>query len=132
MVNKNENLFHQCLTLERKPKHIETILVSIKNKNKVYTKNINKTKKESGYHTKEQLTPRGQLHKETVYGKSKRPMNKPTKINKNFSLEQAQLIINVQEKELVLRHLAQFDNNPAVAFDTKTLKKCHYLKMVNL
>ncbi|MDY3529463.1 type II CRISPR RNA-guided endonuclease Cas9 [Riemerella anatipestifer] len=113
---------------EEAKKHIETILVSIKNKNKVYTKNINKTKKESGCHTKEQLTPRGQLHKETVYGKSKRPMNKPTKINKNFSLEQAQLIINVQEKELVLHHLAQFDNNPAVAFDTKTLKKTPLLK----
>ncbi|MHA3046706.1 type II CRISPR RNA-guided endonuclease Cas9 [Riemerella anatipestifer] len=113
---------------EEAKKHIETILVSIKNKNKVYTKNINKTKKKSGHNTKEQLTPRGQLHKETVYGKSKRPMNKPTKINKNFSLEQAQLIINAQEKELVLRHLAQFDNNPAVAFDTKTLKKTPLLK----
>ncbi|MDY3521785.1 type II CRISPR RNA-guided endonuclease Cas9 [Riemerella anatipestifer] len=113
---------------EEAKKHIETILVSIKNKNKVYTKNINKTKKKSGHNTKEQLTPRGQLHKETVYGKSKRPMNKPTKINKNFSLEQAQLIINVQEKELVLRHLAQFDNNPAVAFDAKTIKKTPLLK----
>nr|WP_250206636.1 type II CRISPR RNA-guided endonuclease Cas9 [Riemerella anatipestifer] len=113
---------------EEAKKHIESILVSIKNKNKVYTKNINKTKKKSGYHTKEQLTPRGQLHKETVYGKSKRPMNKPTKINKNFSLEQAQLIINVQEKELVLHHLAQFDDNPSVAFDTKTLKKTPLLK----
>ncbi|MCW0487020.1 type II CRISPR RNA-guided endonuclease Cas9 [Riemerella anatipestifer] len=113
---------------EEAKKHIETILVSIKNKNKVYTKNINKTKKKSGHNTKEQLTPRGQLHKETVYGKSKRPMSKPTKINKNFSLEQAQLIINVQEKELVLCHLAQFDNNPEIAFDTKTLKKMPLLK----
>ncbi|MBO4233785.1 type II CRISPR RNA-guided endonuclease Cas9 [Riemerella anatipestifer] len=129
MVNKKRKFIPPMPNFrEEAKKHIETILVSIKNKNKVYTKNINKTKKKSGHNTKEQLTPRGQLHKETVYGKSKRPMNKPTKINKNFSLEQAQLIINVQEKELVLRHLAQFDNNPAVAFDTKTLKKMPLLK----
>ncbi|MRM83804.1 type II CRISPR RNA-guided endonuclease Cas9 [Riemerella anatipestifer] len=129
VVNKNRKFIPPMPNFrEEAKKHIETILVSIKNKNKVYTKNINKTKKKSGHNTKEQLTPRGQLHKETVYGKSKRPMNKSTKINKNFSLEQAQLIINVQEKELVLRHLAQFDNNPAVAFDTKTLKKMPLLK----
>ncbi|WP_434576213.1 type II CRISPR RNA-guided endonuclease Cas9 [Riemerella anatipestifer] len=129
MVNKKRKFIPPMPNFrEEAKKHIETILVSIKNKNKVYTKNINKTKKKSGHNTKEQLTPRGQLHKETVYGKSKRPMNKPTKINKNFSLEQAQLIINVQEKELVLCHLAQFDNNPEIAFDTKTLKKTPLLK----
>ncbi len=106
-------------------KHIEAILISIKNKNKVVTKNINKSKKngKNKYHIKEQLTPRGQLHKETVYGKSKRLMTKPIKLNKNFSLQQANLIANPLQKKLILKHLSLFQDNPKVAFDSKTIKK---------
>ncbi len=104
-------------------KHIESILISIKNKNKVVTKNVNKIKLKKGTLSKPQLTPRGQLHKETVYGKSKRLMTKPTKINKRFSVEQAHLISHPIQRDLVLSFLAEFDNNPSIAFDTKTLKK---------
>ncbi len=101
-------------------KHIEAILVSIKNKNKVVTKNKNYIK---GCNTpQETLTPRGQLHKETVYGKSKHLMTKPTKLNKNFSMQQAALIANPIQKELVLKHLALFDNNSEVAFKAKSIK----------
>ena len=50
-------------------KHLENTLVSIKAKNKVSTININTTKKKNGLNKKKQLTPRGQLHQETVYGK---------------------------------------------------------------
>jgi len=50
-------------------KHLENTLISIKAKNKVTTININTTKKKNGVNKKEQLTPRGQLHQETVYGK---------------------------------------------------------------
>ena len=70
-----------------------------------------------------QLTPRGQLHKETVYGKSKRALEKPTKLNKRFTLAQAHLIIIVPQRKLVLSHLKKYDNNYELAFDTKTLKK---------
>ena len=103
--------------------HIESILVSFKNKNKVVTKNSNITKKKGGTNTKVQLTPRGQLHKETVYGKSKQPMTKPVKLNKRFTLEQTDLIINYNERKQVLSHLKKYENNPETAFDTKTLKK---------
>lgn len=104
--------------------HIESILISFKTKNKVVTQNINKTKKGGGkYNTKVQLTPRGQLHRETVYGKIKQPQAKATKFNKRFTLEQAKLIINKAQRELVLSHLAQFNNNGEQAFDTKILKK---------
>ena len=104
-------------------KHIEDILISFKTKNKVVTKNINKTKKKGGYNTKVQLTPRGQLHKETVYGKAKIPQSKPTKLTKTFTPEDAKLIINKTQRKLVLDHLKDFNNNPNLAFDTKTLKK---------
>lgn len=105
--------------------HIEQILVSFKNKNKVVTNNINKSKLKGkdNYNRKLQLTPRGQLHKETVYGKSKRPQEKPTKLNKRFTKEQAKFIINVPQRKAVLNHLKKYDNNNDVAFDTKTLKK---------
>ena len=98
-------------------------MISFKAKNKVVTRNKNKSKKEVGYNTQDTRTPRGQLHKETVYGKSKRPMDKLTKINKKFTLEKANLIIDNKTRELVLEHLSQFDNKPEVAFDTKILKK---------
>ena len=105
--------------------HIQNILISYKTKNKVVTKNVNKTKKQGkdNYHQKIQLTPRGQLHKETVYGKIKQAKSKPTKLNKRFTVEQAQLIIHKRQKELVLAHLAKFKNNNEQAFDTKVIKK---------
>ena len=53
-------------------RQLESVLISIKAKNKVVTKNINKTKNKSGHKRTEQLTPRGQLHNETIYGSLKR------------------------------------------------------------
>ena len=107
---------------ESAKEHIEAILVSFKNKNKVVTKNINVTKTKKGENRKIQLTPRGQLHKETIYGKSKRPADKPVKINSRFSAGQASLIINQKEKEAVLNHLKKYNNSADKAFATKTLK----------
>lgn len=104
-------------------KHLEAILVSFKAKNKVVTRNVNKTKKDGGYNSSLELTPRGQLHKETIYGKSKRPKEKLTKITKNLTVAEAQEIIHFGQRELVLKHLETFKNNPKIAFDTKTLKK---------
>ncbi len=53
-------------------KHLANTLISIKAKNKVVTKNINTTKKPVGMNKKTQLTPRGQLHNETIYGSLQR------------------------------------------------------------
>ncbi|MCK0130847.1 type II CRISPR RNA-guided endonuclease Cas9 [Flavobacteriaceae bacterium F08102] len=104
-------------------KHIESVLISFKTKNKVVTRNINKTKKKNEVYKKLELTPRGQLHKETVYGKRKKALEKPTKLNKKFNLEQAHLVIDTTQRDLVIEHLVKFDNKPELAFDTKTLKK---------
>ncbi len=127
IVNDNgKRVFKKPMLHFRKSakKHIQDILVSFKNKNKVVTWNVNISKGKDGkVNRKRQQTPRGQLHKETVYGKSKRPMEKATKLNKKFTLKQTELIIDKFVKRLALNHLAQFNNNPEIAFDTKTLKK---------
>lgn len=49
-------------------RQLEDVLVSIKSKNKVTTKNTNVTKTKDGDKRKVQETPRHQLHNETVYG----------------------------------------------------------------
>lgn len=59
--------------------HLENILISIKSKTKVVTQNINTTKKLGGTNKKVQLTPRGQLHNETIYGSYQKPV---VKVNK--------------------------------------------------
>ena len=102
-------------------KHLEELLVSFKAKNKVVTKNLNKAK---GNQIKRiQLTPRGQLHKETVYGQIKRPAEKPTKVNAKLTTEKISLIINPMHKMVVQSHFDNFNQDPGLAFSTKTLKK---------
>jgi CRISPR-associated endonuclease Csn1 len=106
-------------------KQIESILISFKNKNKVVTTNINKSKLKGkdNFNIKPQLTPRGQLHKETVYGISKREMDKPIKLNKNISVEKLKMIVNPSLNILITNHLYKYNNKPEVAFDSKTIKK---------
>ncbi|MFD1552468.1 type II CRISPR RNA-guided endonuclease Cas9 [Putridiphycobacter roseus] len=106
-------------------KHIASILISFKAKNKVVTKNVNKTriKGKDKYKFTTQLTPRGQLHKETVYGKSKRELQKKIKLSKKFTFQQLNLVVDLNIKNLLQNHLAKFDNNFEKAFDAKTLKK---------
>lgn len=106
-------------------KEVESILVSYKAKNKVVTNNINKTKLSGKQRYKKtlQTTPRGQLHKETIYGRSLQPMNKAVKLNTKFKIEIADLIIDEKEREVVLSHLSKYNNDCSTAFATKTLKK---------
>lgn len=53
-------------------KSLDSALISIKAKNKVVTRNVNKTKTAKGENKKIELTPRGALHKEQVYGRRQR------------------------------------------------------------
>src|SRR5699024_4736740 len=64
--------------------HLESIIVSHKNKNKVVTKNINVIKTNNGGKSKEELTPRGQLHEETIYSKYHYYKRKAEKIDAKF------------------------------------------------
>ena len=101
---------------EEAKKHLENVLISIKAKNKVVTKNKNKTTTPKGEKIKIELTPRGQLHKETVYGKLKQYISKEEKISAKFD---ERTILTVAKKEFrnaLLKRLEENENDPKKAF----------------
>jgi len=107
-------------------KHLETIMVSHKTKNKVVTINKNKIKikGKDNFIVKPEFTPRGQLHKETIYGKNKIYLVKEEKINAKFNEEKIATVTKSIFKEALLKRLDLFDNDPKKAFSGKnTLTK---------
>ncbi len=97
--------------------HLEAILVSHKAKNKVVTRNINKIKGTDKLQLG--LTPRGQMHKETVYGKIKQPVFKDEKISAKFDVETIQKVANPEFRSLLLQRLQENDGDPKKAFTGK-------------
>lgn len=106
---------------EQAKEHLENVLVSHKAKNKVVTKNINKTKSKNGEKTKVELTPRGQLHKETVYGKYQYYVNKEEKVTAKFDEETIKKVANPVYKKLLLERLSENGNDPKKAFAGKNV-----------
>lgn len=102
-------------------KHLETVLISFKNKNKVVTKNKNrtKTKTKGVFNEKVQLTPRGQLHKETIYGHVKKVIVAKEKVSSKFTYEKIQQVTKPAYREALLKRLASFNNDPKKAFSGK-------------
>ena len=100
-------------------RHLENILVSFKAKNKIVTKNKNKTKKKGGVNTKTEFTPRGQLHKETIYGRRYRYATKMEKVGSKFDRDKIQQVARKHYREALLKRLAKFDNDPKKAFTGK-------------
>lgn len=99
--------------------HLENTLVSIKAKNKVVTKNINTTKKKGGTNKKIQLTPRGQLHNETIYGCNKLYAIKEVKIGASFNEALIAKVAKKKYREALLKRLHEFGNDPKKAFTGK-------------
>ncbi len=99
--------------------HLGNVLVSHKAKNKVVTKNKNKIKTAKGDKIKTELTPRGQLHKETVYGKIKIPVISEEKIGTRFNEATINCVANPKFKSLLLRRLEENGNDPKKAFSGK-------------
>lgn len=100
-------------------KHLSKILVSYKAKNKVVTINKNKTKRKAGFNEQIALTPRGQLHKETVYGKSFHYSTKFEKIGASFDVQKIKAVAKKEEREALLKRLAENGNDPKKAFTGK-------------
>ena len=97
--------------------HLESVLISHKAKNKVVTKNKNKI---SGAEKPQQtLTPRGQLHKETVYGKYHFYESRVEKINVKFDLETIEKVSNPVYKKALLKRLFENGNDSKLAFSGK-------------
>lgn len=100
-------------------KYLDQILVSHKAKNKVVTKNINKIKSKDGLSKQIQLTPRGQLHKETVYGKINQYDTREVKINASFDKEMILKVAKREYKNALLERLEVFGHDAKKAFSGK-------------
>lgn len=100
-------------------KQLENTLISIKAKNKVATININKTKKKGGTDKKIQLTPRGQLHLETVYGSMQQPVIKVEKIGGNFNEAMIAKVTKPIYREALQKRLQENGDDPKKAFTGK-------------
>lgn len=101
---------------EEARRQLDMILVSVKAKNKVVTKNINKTKKNGGLNKKEQLTPRGKLHNETVYGKISRYQTEMKRVGGSFTEDVVLSVADKRIREALYERLAEHDFNPKEAF----------------
>lgn len=103
-------------------KALEGILVSIKAKNKVATPNTNtpKVRGKKGEKTI-QLTPRKQLHNETIYGRRKKQEVIEITVNGEFTLEQAKNTCKPSYREALLARLAEYHNDPKKAFAGKNI-----------
>ena len=98
---------------------LENVLISIKAKNKVTTHNINTSKKRGGTNKKVQLTPRGQLHQETIYGSRKQYATKEEKVNAAFDFEKIQTVACKRYREALEARLKEFDGDAKKAFTGK-------------
>lgn len=102
-------------------KHLEEIFISFKKENsKVLTKNINAPK---NVEPKTTWVPRARLHEDTIMGRVKRIAEKKMKLSDKVLVEEIEMTVNPEIKEILYQHLEKFDNNLKIAFATKTLKK---------
>jgi CRISPR-associated endonuclease Csn1 len=97
--------------------HLENVLISCKAKNKVVTKNKNKIN--GAKEPQSTLTPRGQLHKETVYGKIQQHIVKEEKVNGKFDEETIAKVTKPKYREALLKRLRENNNDPVKAFTGK-------------
>ncbi len=90
---------------------VSAIIVSIKSGKKVA---VTSTKNKKNNQVT--LVPRGQLHKETVYGKIRKYAAEKTPLNGRFKIEFLQRIANPIEQQLVKERLELHSNDPKKAF----------------
>jgi CRISPR-associated endonuclease Csn1 len=101
--------------------HLSKILISHKAKNKITTKNKNKinVKGKNKFKYQNVETPRGQLHKETVYGKSKYYDTKSEKVGSKFDKNYINFVANQSHRNALLKRLEEYEKNPKKAFTGK-------------
>lgn len=97
--------------------HIEGILISHKSKNKVVTRNKNKVAGNSVVQIA--LTPRGQLHKETVYGRYRYYDNKEEAVGARMDRETILKVCKPAFREALLKRLEENDGDAKKAFSGK-------------
>lgn len=108
-------------------KHLGNILISLKSKNKVTTPNKvtikNKKKKEEPKEVTF-LTPRGQLHNDTIYGKITQYKPKDENIGASFNEEKIMTVASKRYREALLKRLDEYGGDAKKAFTgSNSLKK---------
>ena len=100
-------------------RQLEDVLVSFKSKNKVCTRNVNVSKVKDGLRRKTQLTPRGALHNETIYGASSKYLIKEEKVGSSFDYAKIDRVSKKAYREALKNRLDQFGGDPKKAFTGK-------------
>lgn len=98
-------------------KHLENTLISFKAKNKVVTPNKNKISGNPKIQTT--LTPRGQLHNETIYGSIKQYRTTEVKVGGSFDEATIAKVAKKKYREALQKRLTEFGNDPKKAFTGK-------------
>lgn len=93
---------------------MEELLISIKPKGKVVTKNTTQNGRKGS--SKIQITPRGQLHDETIYGINKHYTTKEEKINASFNKDKISLVAKKAYRNALLIRLKEFNGDAKKAF----------------
>lgn len=104
---------------------LANMLVSIKARNKVVTQNKNFIKRKDGEHVQDTLTPRGQLHQETVYGKKKSYIVTEEKVSTKFTREKILQVTRPAYREALLKRLSTYGEDPKKAFGGKNTPSKH-------
>ena len=97
-------------------RHLKSILVSVKAKNKVMTQNVNVIKTKHGVIKKVQLTPRGELHNATFYGTKKRPIIKMVKVGAALDEVTIKKVSSSFIREALLDRLHEYNGDAKKAF----------------
>ena len=97
--------------------HLRCILVSIKAKNKVATRHVNRI---SGSDVRQvAFTPRTQLHKEHFYGARQRYVTDIKKVDGKFDAETIALVARKDYRDALMQRLDEYGGNAKKAFTRK-------------
>lgn len=121
LINKKTGRFMPPIPLDKFRKsaleHMEDILVSIKAKNKVATPNVNHV---TGSNVRQvTLTPRAQLHNETIYGQRHRYVTKVEKVSGKFDAQRIAMVARKDYREALMNRLDECGGNAKKAFTGK-------------
>ena len=101
---------------------LESTLISIKARNKVVTRNTNASKGKNGkVNLQQTLTPRGQLHNESIYGSFREEVVAEEKIGAKFTAEKIATVCCGKYRDALLARLKAFDGDPKKAFAGKNV-----------
>lgn len=100
-------------------RHLEGTLVSIKAKNKVVTRNVNKIAAHNGVKNRVELTPRGALHKEQVYGLRKEYVVSFAAVGPKMTEDVINSVASPRVREALRARLKENGGDPKKAFSGK-------------